>query len=763
MRNPMTLRIAPCLILLVALAGCASDRLHREATGLLEQGRTEEGLVKLQEAAKAKPDDFMLRTELIRQRSKAINAWLNKANAARGVSDFDEAEANYQHVLQFEPNNERAVSGLDAIAKARKSEETAKRAQESFKKEDFDKALSLSQSVLENDPANGEMLELKQNVEDRLAQETQELPTLRSLYRKPVTLEFRDANLKMVFELLSKNTGINFILDKEVRSDLKTTIFIKRAALEDAVDLLLSTNQLEKKVLNQNSVLIYPGTAGKVKEYQDLVLKGFYLSSADVKQVQSMIKTTLNAKNVNIDERLKLLVIRDTPETVKLAEKIIAMQDINEPEVMLEVEVLEVQRSKLQDLGIQFPDQLSLTPLATNGKSLTLSDLRQLNSKGIGASINPLVINAKQQNDAVNLLANPRIRARNHEKAKILIGDKVPVITTTSTSTGFVSESVQYIDVGLKLEFEPDIYLHDDIAIKVALEVSSIVKEVRSNSGTLTYQIGTRNASSLLQLKDGETQILAGLINSQDNSTTNRVPGLGDLPLIGRLFSNRNSNQQKTEIVLSITPHLVRSIRRPQEAMQGFWTGTDERLRTRPLTLQTVAKIAQEESPAPGAETATPAAAQAAVAREIGDSAGEAKTVNLAWQGPAPVKVGDEFKVSLLVKSEEGLRSLPVQLGFDPKVVQVMEVTEGEFFKKNGAKTIANSNIDQIGGRVFAGIARTETEGATGEASLLMVTFKAIAPAAQSAIRVVAATPVSDGKNTVSPVLPAPITLTVTN
>lgn len=757
----MTLRTACCVALVVLLGGCANDQVRRDADKLIAEGKTDEALVKLQTAAKEKPEDINIRAALSLRRDAAIYGWLDEANAAMAASNFDGAETHFKHVLQFEPTNRRALSGLEDIARARKSQVNVDRAQEAFKKGDWDKAIDFSQAVLENHPANKDALEVHEAAEDRLAFEAQDVPTLRSLYRKPVSVEFRDANLKMVFELLSKNTGINFILDKEVRSDLKATLFLKQAALEDAVDLLLSTNQLEKRILNQNSVLIYPSTPGKLKEYQDLIMKGFYLASADVKQVQGMIKSTLNAKNVNIDERLKLLVIRDTPETVRLAERIIAMQDISEPEVMLDVEVLEIKRTKLTELGVHFPDKLTLAPLASNGTALTLNDLKNLNSNRIGATISNTTINAQQEDGTVNLLANPRIRARNHEKAKILIGDKVPVITTTSTSTGFVSESVQYIDVGLKLEIEPDIYLHDDVAMKVALEVSTIVKEVRSSSGTLAYQLGTRNASSLLQLKDGETQILAGLINDEDRLTSNKVPGLGDLPLIGRLFSSNRNDRQKTEIVLSITPHLVRGIRRPQEALQGYWTGTDDRLRTRPLTLKAITPNRDEI--ASSATAAIASVAAPALASDMTNAAAEGPAVSLNWQGPAKVKVGEPFKVNLLLKSNEALRSLPTQIAFDPKVLQVVEVTEGDFFKKGGAKTLSNSNIDQSGGRIFAGIARSDAEGATGEASLLTVTFKALAVAPQSELRLISATPVSAGKKAVTPVLAPPLSLSVTN
>src|SRR5690606_15191807 len=358
---------------------------------------------------------------------------------------------------------------------------------------------------------------------------------LAEVYQKPITLEFRDAPLKAVFDVIAKVSGLNFFFDRDVRPDLKATILARNTSIEDAVRLLLVTSQLEQKVLNENAILIYPNTPQKLKDYQSLTVRTFYLANADAKAVANSIKTLVKTKDMVIDERLGIIMLRDTPEAVRMAERIVALQDLRDPEVMLEVEVLEVTRSRLMELGVQWPSQLGLSPLTNGTTPLTLNDLRNINSSTTQASIGGLLINARKENQNGNVLANPRIRVKNKEKAKVLIGERVPVITTTSTSTGFVSESVNYVDVGLKLDVEPTIYLDDEVAIKVNLEVSSLVREVLSKSGSLSYQIGTRGASTVLRLRDGETQVLAGLINDEDRSTANKVPLLGELPILGRL------------------------------------------------------------------------------------------------------------------------------------------------------------------------------------------------------------------------------------
>jgi len=262
-----------------------------------------------------------------------------------------------------------------------------------------------------------------------------------------------------------------------------------------------------------------------------------------------------------------------------MAEKLIANQDLGEAEVMLEVEVLEVGQNQLTQAGVQWPGQVSLGIVGAGGVpgQITGTEAKGFNSGLVRLNVgDPLVaLNLRQQAGRTNVLANPRIRVKSKEKARIHIGDKVPVITTTAGATGFVSESVNYLDVGLKLEVEPVVSLDDDVGIKIGLEVSNISNEVKTTSGTVAYQVGTRNANTTLRLRDGETQVLAGLINDEDRRSAVKVPGASRLPLIGRLFSNNNDTVNKTEIVLLITPRVIRNIERPGVRLEEFNSGTE--------------------------------------------------------------------------------------------------------------------------------------------------------------------------------------------
>ncbi|APA68206.1 general secretion pathway protein GspD [Janthinobacterium sp. 1_2014MBL_MicDiv] len=758
-------KVVSATVTLLLLSACAGEREHRSGLNLLAEGKTEDGLSNLESAVAQAPDNSQYRLDLLSRRAEQVGRLLASAEVERGAGRFDEAQSLYERVLKIEKANSRASHGIELLARERLHGPLIVEARESFKRGDLDRALGLLRPVLSESPSDVEAQALKRQIESKQTQDRTVEPLLQMGQRKPINLEFRDASVRMVFEALARTSGVNFILDKDVRPDLRTTVFLRQATLEDAIEFILQTSRLEKKVLNSSTILIYPNTTEKLKDYQELVVKGFYLANADAKQTQAMLKALLKSKDTFIDEKLNLLVMRDTPDAVRLAEKLIAMHDLYEPEVMLEVEVLEIKRSRLLEMGIQWPSQLVLAPIGSIGGT-TLSDLKGLNADRITASIGPTTVNLRRAVGDANILANPRIRARNREKAKIMIGDKVPVSTSTTTATGVISESVQYLDVGIKLDVEPTIYLGDEVAIKIGLEVSSISNEVRTPGGSLAYQIGSRSASTVLRLKDGETQVLAGLINDEDRMAANRVPGVGDIPVLGRLFSSQKDDRNKTEIVLSITPRLVRNINRPDAAASEFWSGTESALRTRPLTMQ----VANEKQ---GLDPAAPGAGQGVMARGASPMAGQEEgpgaprkdiepvAVSLQLQAPEQVKAGQQFKLAVRIKSDGDLRNLPLQIAYDTTAFQVMGVEEGGFFKQNGGQSTLSSNVDATTGRIFASVLRSGTAGARGEDVAAVITLKALKANPKAEVRILSSTPITVNNRTIEPVMPAPLAIKV--
>lgn len=550
------------------LSSCTYIPWYKPKTEPVAEKRVEQA----KERLKKDPDNVVLRKEAHLTKETAITELMTQAEQARLAKDLEGAKRAYERVLSISPENSYAKIGLVELERLADQNKKIDKATELSAKNQLQLSRSLVHAVLLENPQQPNALQLKKQLDEKGGDNNLAPPKLKAPFEKPVSLELRDANIKVVFDALSRATGINFILDKDIRPDTRATIFVKKLPIEDAIDMVLSSNGLQKKVLSENSILIYSANTQKLKDYQDLIMRNFYLTNTTAKQVSSLLKTMLKTKDVYVDERLNMLIMRDTPEVIRLAEKLIASVDLEDPEVMLDIEVLEVGRSRLQELGIVYPNQLSVI----NGTNpvLTLEALRRLKEATTAVSPNPAV-NFKKTTGDVNLLSNPRIRVKNNEKAKILVGDKVPIITTTSTANVGVSESVQYVDVGLKLDVEPRVTLDNFVNIKVGLEVSSLGEKVVTKNGATVYTIGTRNTSTALHLKSGETQILAGLILDDERKNASKLPGLGDIPIVGRLFANQEDKKSKTEIVLAITPRVIGNIPLPKAEFSEYWSGTE--------------------------------------------------------------------------------------------------------------------------------------------------------------------------------------------
>ncbi|CDN88259.1 GspD2 protein [Hydrogenophaga intermedia] len=662
--------------LLFVLAGCAANPAIEESEALLASGRLDESVLRLESAMREAGNDRELRAAYYRQRDLVSAQLVAQAETERLNGRLADARALFERAQRIDPNSPRVRDGLIVLDNEARVSSGLDEARALIGKQQNEAAERKLREVLRMAPSHAQARRLLDRLRAEAPRPSLPPTALSEALSKPITLDFRDVQIKAVFDLIARTTGLNFVFDKDVRADTRVTLFVRDTSVEEVIRLVLTTNQLERKLLNQNTLMIYPDTPVKKREYLELVTRSFFLANADVKQAQTLIRTLVKTRDIFIDEKLNLVMVKDTPDAVRLAEQLIESLDMAEPEVMLDVEVLEVTRNRLLELGLRFPDQISygrLTPdLSTTivNEGVTQSnvtpggklaegfvDLR--NRTGLTSFVaNPaVVLNLRSEAGSGNTLANPRIRVKNREKAKIHIGDKLPVFTTTSTANVGVSSSVSYLDVGLKLDVEPNVYLDNEVGIKVALEVSSVVREITGPANALAYQIGTRSAGTVLRLRDGETQVLAGLISDEERSAANRLPGLGDLPVVGRLFSSTRDNNGKTEIVLLITPRVVRNVTRPESADAAMPAGSESSVGTLPLQLKrTPPRNLSLSSSSGGARGAPPAseppAAQAAPApappagdgtgREVRDApAGQPAQGQSGQQDPAAQGQGD--------------------------------------------------------------------------------------------------------------------------
>jgi general secretion pathway protein D len=697
----------PLLALLAALvlAGCAGRSAFEEGRRLVEAGRLEQGLARVEQAARLEPGNPQYRSYYVRQRDLAVNRSLALAESARRAGLYDEAQTAYRRALELAPANARAQSGLEALVMERRHRALLAEAQALLEKDQGAAALAKARAVLAENSTQREALELVRAVERRTTRAALDSPKLAAALQRPVTLEFRDASLRTVLEIISRQSGLNFVFDRDVRPDLRTTVFVKDTPIDEAIGIVLLTSQLERRVLNEQTILVYPDTPAKAREYRELVMKSFYLTNADAKQTANMLRALVKTRDLYVDEKLNLVVMRDTPEAVRVAERLVANQDLGEPEVVLEVEVLEVGTTLLQDLGVQWPGRLSAGLIGAAGVpgTVSLPEWLARDSRLVQLTFSdPLfVLNLQKQDGSTSILANPRIRVKNKEKARIHIGDRVPVITTTQTATGFASESVTYLDTGLKLEVEPNVHLDNDVAIKLALEVSSISATIRNaETGTTTYQVGTRNAATVLRLKDGETQMLAGLISDEERRSAVKVPGLGDLPVLGRLFSSTSDDVSKTEIVLLVTPHVVRNLARPEARFEEFSAGT--------------------EASIGGATAFAAGGAPMAAPQRVGFAPPAAPAVTrFSLQAPPQVAPGEEFSVQLGLESAAALRGGTLAIGFDGTRLRFVRAQAGELLAAAGGDAALRASAEAAGRLSLAFEAKGDVQGSGALAQLV--------------------------------------------
>src|ERR1700733_870014 len=389
MMNVSLRTIVGTVLGLSLLFGCAASQLHRKGLADVDRGNYEDGVAELSAAAQDSPDNLSYKLDLAARRESSIQKLVAVADGQRAAGQWDQAVATYRRVLVINPTDQRAKRGIDGVEADRRHATMVAEAYKDFERKDYDAADTILRSVFDEDSGFGPATALAGKITIARGPTTV-APRLKSRNNAKVTLQFRDAPTKMVFEVLARQTGINFVLDKDVKSDSKTTIFVQDVPIEDAIDLVLDQNALARQILSSNMVLIYPNTPAKQKDYEEQIVHTFYLTNAVPKDVESMLKSMLGAKNLFVDERTSVVVMRDTPDAVRMAEKLVASIDVPEPEVLIEVEVLEIARSRLLNLGVTLPGSFtaSANPVAraaaTSGATgLVLSDLSHQNANTI--------------------------------------------------------------------------------------------------------------------------------------------------------------------------------------------------------------------------------------------------------------------------------------------------------------------------------------------------------------------------------------------
>lgn len=690
--------VAPLLLSLVLLSGCLASQDAKRGDQHLAAGNWEEASLAYKEALKSDPFDPGLTSKYAMARERAAGLYHDRGEAFLKERQMDPAIEQFKRALTIEPANLAHQASLAEATRLKEARSHFREAERLAQLGRTDEAMGGYTRAAELDPAFKDPLESI----SRLTEE-QQAAMRGDRLKQPVTMRFKNAGIKEVLEGVAKVGGFTLIFDKDVRND-PISIGVQDTPFEDALNLILNSNSLFSRQVSPGVLIISPNTKQKQEQYQDLMIRTFYLSTAKAKDMLVLLKNMLDSKRMHANEQLNAIVIRDQPEKLDLAERIILANDRQEPEVLFDLEVLEVNRTKNQTYGLNYPKQAGAGLISPGFTGTLAADpvqmtYRQLTSLGPDSYLFRLPTNVlldffKQESDAKTLAA-PKVRVVNNKKAEINIGDKQPILLSTTNvlpgqaATGAVPTtstvtSIEFRDTGVKLTVEPSIRLGNELSLKMKVEVIRIGDQVtlQASPPIQQFRFGNRSAETTLNMRDGETIVLGGLIQEEDRRTRVTMPWIGDLPLIGNWLSSFKTERVTTEVILTITPRIMQSPLAPGSTNQAFWSGTETSYATTPLFSNAPKKMLAHLS---GSQTGLGSPASNGI-RSKSDKTSAASLMKAAVSGPllsiqpgdTAVQVGKEIKLSIVDGRLQASADGVFQLEYDPLVLHFKRIGEAE-------------------------------------------------------------------------------------
>ncbi len=714
-----------------------------------------------------KPNDLRYKTDFELMRFKDASTHVDRGRVLENSGDVDGAMNEFARALQIDPGNQAAEQELDVLEKRAQ----AKAAQSSG----GGAGVASAGSAIA--PAMGEETPYQQQMQQEIASLAGPI-TLQPVSDDPITLHMVE-DTKVVYEAICKAAGLNVIFDPEYVSK-RIPVDLTNVSLPNAMHIVEVLSGTFWKPVTSNTIYVAQNTRAKRTEDDDLAVQTFYLTN--VSQQNDANEIMVASRNL-LDPGLKIylvasqnaLVIRGTPDELILAEKIINDLDRTKPEVVVDVAELEVTRQLERDIGITLPTSFGLTPQYSNANEvqnsattttntttttsgITLNTLGNLNATNFAVTLGGGTVNALLSDADTRILENPRVRCTDGQHATVKIGSKIPVATGSysagtaiTTSSLGVETQFTYLDVGVNIDMTPTVHYDGEISLKLKVEVSAQNGSV-TISGVTEPIISQRVSDQVIQLKDGEPALLAGLVQVQDTKNVNGTPGLGELPILRYFFASTDKTQETDDIVFLIIPHIVRESLLTDENTRAIYTGTSqgvELLRKQPGQINAEPTL-MSSAGAPTANSLPMSSAAGTAQSFIGKLASDAKGATQAslasmhmeangTMSTAPMTltvtpnsmsqaVGSTFSVSLVASNAHDLAAVPLQMQFDPHVLALVNVDSGPFLSKGGLD-VALVHRDEGNGAVTISAMRPPgADGVDGEGTVCILTFKTLAP-----------------------------------
>lgn len=560
---------------ILLLSSCSSIGVVDDMERLTLKGEWLKAVIEYRKAYAENPDDIELRSRLIQTEFRAADFYYQEGLKMIELGNLDGAIVKFQQGLVSKSTHTKLSQAMSNVLARKEANSLYNEGIQNQKAGKNRQAIALFKKVVTIYPGHKDARRAIVKIKARNNEKKQRGLALKS--KEPISLNFRQSELKTAIEFIVKSFGINVIFDEAVKN-IPVTLFAKNVTFKQALNLILTTSKTFYRQVGVNTIIVAPDTKEKHGQYEDHIIRTFQLKTIKAKDMSSIIKGVITVKKLIINSELNSILIRDTKQVLTLVERLININDRIPAEMILDVDILEVNHTKAEKLGLDFGSEISTT-FPQHALSSSLSSTLRAGT----ATIPAITFRYFKQDVDAKTLANPKIRVMHNKVAKIHIGDRVPLRSATITdSLGQTRTSFEYKDIGIRLTVEPNIHLDNSVTVKMGLEVSSLGQNLGTPQEP-AFSIGTRNADTIMLLRDGETAILGGLIRDEERNTRVKVPGLGDIPVVGTLFSNYDQSDTRTDVLLTITPRVVRAWELPEEGEREIYSGSEKSFTDNPL------------------------------------------------------------------------------------------------------------------------------------------------------------------------------------
>jgi general secretion pathway protein D len=731
-------QFAVVLVAVVFAAGCPKDKQdYKAAKHAIDLKDYDAAVDYYLKATKSDPHNVNYKIGLDQSRFEAGAAHVQKGLKLREKGDLQGAVSEFQRAQVMDPSSTAADQELKRTLQM------------------------IAEQVQASQPPEQPLME---NGQPGLASEP---PELKPLSRAPINLRMSN-DIKVVFDTIGKLAGLTVIYDPDLQAR-RISVDLSNVTLEQALDIVSLQSKGFWKPVTENIIMIVPDNTQKRRDYEEQVVRTFYLSNVavaqDLTEITTGLRQLLDLKRIQQVNAQNAIIIRDTPDKIALAEKIIRDIDKAKPEVVIQMEVLQARTDRLRNLGI-LPGQSASIAISPNASSttststtsttsststpgtVTLKQLTHLNQNDVVLTLPGATANFVLTDTATKIIDNPEIRAIDGQPAKLRVGDRVPVATGSfqagvgvgsTAGAGFVNPLVntqfQYIDVGVNVDITPHVHANRDISLKVSVEVSSVTGQ-STIGGIQQPIISQRKIEHEIRLKEGEVSILGGLFERVDTKTLNGWPGLANVPIMRYLFSTDNVEHQENENLIVLIPRIVRMPDWTKANLRAIYSGTE----TYPGVKREMDVKTPTANPNPAAPAAAPAqnpvapggvapvTQQPAVAPAVPQAQTNGPRIRFE---PATLNLapGQTATIGVVVENVNDLFSVPMLLQYNQAIISVEEVRHGGFLSGGTQEIALVQRVDKEHGQAIISATRQpNTPGVNGSGTLLGVVVKALAP-----------------------------------